>query len=385
MELLHLRLAFLSAWPAALFAALPLGGALPAVLVFEGPAYFSRLQEADAARDLHELIACEAQGRCESLEASVLQRVVAVVGQPRNASLLRHLPGLRLVQSTSYMYPALALVPGQAAVASYQCNWREVYGVEPIAEWVLAAVFNWNYRIGERSAKFAGCAWGPDAPYRCPSTEELTAHPVLMNQTLGVLGYGKIGESVARRSAALGMRTVATKAHGPFTPTPENLAWLSNNNDELLRQSDFVVLTLPGSVQGIINRTSLQLMKPGAVVIPVSADPVDFDALYDALTRRSIGGAVVDVWPSGCWHFPDMQCGPPYGRAAEPYPKDIQRLDNAIVLPGMSMRDNKFWVGSAAYAGQNLNALARGLPLQGVVRNATAVVGGPPTEDQLVV
>merc|ERR1712046_557281 len=121
-----------------------------------------------------------------------------------------------------------------------------------------------------------------------------------MNQTMGILGYGKIGEAIARRSAALDMRTIATKTHGPFSPPPPPLAWISDDNDELLRQSDFVALSLPGSVQGIINRTSLALMKRSAVVIPLSAGPVDFDAMYDALVNRTIGGAVIDVWPHGC-------------------------------------------------------------------------------------
>merc|ERR1719159_1881824 len=105
-----------------------------------------------------------------------------------------------------------------------------------------------------------------------------------MNQTMGILGYGKIGEAIARRSAALGMRTIATKVHGPFSPPPPPLTWLSDDNDELLKRS-----------------------------------PTDFDALYDALVNKSIGGAVLDVWPQGCWSFPEMECGPPYGSAAEPY------------------------------------------------------------------
>ena len=124
----------------------------------------------------------------------------------------------------------------KAAVASYQPDWRDVWGVEPIAEFVLAAVFEWNYRLRERGQRFADCAWGPDAPNRCPSPAELTSHPVLMNQTIGVLGYGKIGKAVARRSTALGMRTVATKVHGPFTPTPQDRESIE------LRESKRVVL-----------------------------------------------------------------------------------------------------------------------------------------------
>jgi len=193
-----------------------------------------------------------------------------------------------------------------------------------------------------------------------------------MNQTIGVLGYGKIGQAVARRAAALGMRAVATKVHGPFTPPPPPLTWLSGDNDLLLEQSDFVVITVPGSVVGVINKTSLALMKPGSVLIPVSANPVDFLALYGALKQNEIGGAVLDVWPHGCWHFPDMACGPPFGPDAEPAQQEFQRLSNVLALPGMAMRDAKFWSGSAAWVTRNLRALSAGLPLHGVVRNGTS-------------
>lgn len=348
---------------------------LPIALVFESPIYFQSLTSS-LEPGLIELRACDqTTDFCASLEEPLLRRCIAVVGQPHNITLLGRLPGLRLVHSTSFMYPVLAEVPPQATVVSYMPDWRDVYGVEPIAEFVLAAVFDWNYRLRERSAEFSSCAWGADAPARCPSVRDLTSHEVLMNKTLGVLGYGKIGEAIARRSAALGLRTIATKVHGPFTPPPSPLTWLSDDNDKLLAESDFIVTALPGSVLGVINRTSLALAKKSAVVIPISAGPIDFDALYDALKKRLIGGAVIDVWPHGCWRFPEMQCGPPFGRSAEPYAGgNLQELDNVVALPGMAMRDAKFWAGSVEWVDGNLRSLAKGLPLRGIVRNSTSEV-----------
>jgi len=352
---------------------------LPSVLVFESSAYFSSLSESGRVFGILELVHCGEPDYCRSLDESFRRRVLAVVGQPFNITFLERLPALQLVHSTSYMYPRLSQVPSRAVVASYMPAWRDVYGVEPIAEFLIAAAFQWNYRLREKRDQFVACAWGDDAPQRCPSTQQLTGHPVLMNQTMGILGYGKIGKAVAKRSAALGMRTIATKLHGPFFPPPAPLTWLSDDNDRLLRESDFVVLTLPGSAPNIINHTSLRLMKSTSVVLPISAGTVDFDALYTALSRRVIGGAVIDVWPHGCWHFPDMECGAPYGRKAEPYgTEQIQKLDNVIALPGMAMRDDKFWASSALWVLENLIALIKGTPLLGIVRNATdlAEAGG---------
>ncbi|CAK9035584.1 Glyoxylate reductase, partial [Durusdinium trenchii] len=160
------------------------------------------------------------------------------------------------------------------------------------------------------------------------------------------------------------MRLLATRRHGPF------LSWLISDNDRLLEESDFVAVTVPGFVRGLINKTSLALMKPHAVLIPISANPVDFDALYQVLLTRSIG-AVLDVWPQGCWHFPDMFCGPPYAEEAQPFWANLATLENVVVLPGVAMRDEIFWSNSAHFVAANLVALVDGRPLRGVVCNAS--------------
>ena len=347
--------------------------ALPAVLVFEDGAYLQGLAAHANLRASIELIHCPLPRSCASLDSATRRRVLAVVGNPRNASLLQTLPRLRLVQSTSYFHPHPDEVPRRAVIAQYSPDWRNVYGVEPIAEWVLAAAFDWAYNLRSRAASFRSCAWGEDAPRRCASDTSLTRHPTLMGQTMGVLGYGAIGQAVASRAAALGMRTVATRRHGPFTPAPSGLAWLSSDNDRLLREADVIALTVPGSTIGLINETSLRLMKPSALLIPVSAGPVDFAALSAALARGEIGGASIDTWPSGCWRFPETHCGPPWGEAAQPYDAAarLQSMSSAMPLPSMSMRDERFWAASAQFVAMNLGALVRDGHVQGLVRNGT--------------
>ena len=59
------------------------------------------------------------------------------------------------------------------------------------------------------------------------------------------------------------------------------------------------------------------------------------------------------------------------GRADWPGSPTLARLPNVLPLPGMAMRDVRFWRGSAALAASNLRALAAGEPLQHIVRNAT--------------
>ena len=122
----------------------------------------------------------------------------------------------------------------------------------------------------------------------------------------------------------------------------------------------------------MINATSLALMKDDAVIIPVSAGPINYAALEAALVQRPRLRAIMDVWPAGCWHYPNVTCGAPLGAADWPAPASLGRLPNVLPLPGASMRDASFWRWSVGFVAANLDALASGKPLKGVVRNATA-------------
>ena len=62
-----------------------------------------------------------------------------------------------------------------------------------------------------------------------------------------MLGFGKIGQQVAKRAAALGATVVATTLpSSAVQPPPAPLKWLSSDNDRLYRESDVIIETLPG-------------------------------------------------------------------------------------------------------------------------------------------
>lgn len=115
-----------------------------------------------------------------------------------------------------------------------------------------------------------------------------------------------------------------------------------------------------------------------ALLIPVSAGQVDFDDLESALRARPAMHAVIDVWPSGCWHYPNTTCGTPPGERCWPARRSLARLPNVLPLPGMSMRDAIFWNASVALAADNLANLVAGRPLANVVRNASEEVAAWP-------
>lgn len=141
----------------------------------------------------------------------------------------------------------------------------------------------------------------------------------LYGETLGIIGFGHIGQEVAKRARALEMNMVA------FDPVarPERAADLGvelTSLDDLLTRSDYVTLHAPSNpaTRQILNERTLGLMKPSAWVFNTArGDLIDEAALYQALAEKRIAGAGLDTFE------------------VEPTPPDnpILKLDNVVVTP----------------------------------------------------
>lgn len=142
---------------------------------------------------------------------------------------------------------------------------------------------------------------------------------MLSGSTLGILGLGNIGGSMAKLGQALQMNVIAW---GP-TLTPERAS--ANGveyvpHDDLFRRSDalFVALKLPDATRGIVGAKELAFMKPTSYIVNIARGPIiQEDALVAALQQRRIAGAGLDVY--------DL----------EPLPTDhpFTRLDNVVLTP----------------------------------------------------
>ncbi len=117
--------------------------------------------------------------------------------------------------------------------------------------------------------------------------------------TLGIVGLGRIGQALARRVRALGMRVIYHNQRrlDPSVESELGATWLSL--DELLGQSDVVSIHVPLSpaTRGLIGRSELAAMRPGAILINTARGAViDEPALVDALGSGQIGGVGLDVF-----------------------------------------------------------------------------------------
>jgi len=126
----------------------------------------------------------------------------------------------------------------------------------------------------------------------------------LKGRTAAIIGYGGIGQEVARRLAGFAMKILAVSRRGPKEgDVHADFHGGSHSLHEVLRQADFVIVAPPlnDETRGLIGAAELACMKSGAFVINVARGPVlDYDALLATLKEGRIAGAGLDVF----WYEP---------------------------------------------------------------------------------
>ncbi|HBY94022.1 MAG: D-glycerate dehydrogenase [Ardenticatenaceae bacterium] len=179
--------------------------------------------------------------------------------------------------------------------------------------------------------------WGPT----------LLLGPDVTGATLGIIGFGRIGQAVARRARGFDMR-VLTYAPRPDRAAAERLGVeVLDNLAGLLRLADFVSIHTPltSETYHLIGERELNLMRPGAILVNTARGPcVDPDALYRALRDEQIACAALDV------------------TEPEPIPpkSPLLELDNIIITPHIASASIQTRDKMATMAAANLAAGLKG-------------------------
>jgi phosphoglycerate dehydrogenase-like enzyme len=228
-------------------------------------------------------------------------------------------------------------------------NSREVHG-PVVAEHVMGLIFALAKKIPQAVALQHKHLWGQESMWRAGVRPR-----ELAGATLGLIGVGSIGRRVAEMGSALGMRVIAVREHlEKGTPPGVQAIFAPSSIDDMLRQSDYVVLAAPlvGSTRGLIDAGRLSAMKPEACLINVGRGPqVDEAALVEALRSRQIAGAALDVF----------EC--------EPLPAEslLWDLDNLLITPHNGSITEKLWHRHYEQFSANLRRYIAGEPLRFVV------------------
>ena len=121
----------------------------------------------------------------------------------------------------------------------------------------------------------------------------------LAGKVLAIVGYGSVGQQIAFRAMAFGMRIMAIKRN-PLIDNDLALEFIGTLSDlgKVLKDADFVSITLPltSETQGCFGAKEFAVMKPSAILLTSSrSEIVDNQALLSALKNHALAGAVLDV------------------------------------------------------------------------------------------
>lgn len=235
------------------------------------------------------------------------------------------IPKVRLVQSvaTGVDLFEMAALPKGAAV----CN---CFGHETaIAEYIIMTWLALHHRLFQIVGEFRDQAsWGSSW------VQSGAPHGEVRNTTLGIVGYGRVGQEVAKRAAPFGCRILAANRSPREAGAEVERIYPLAELDRMLPECDTVAVctALGPETTGLITAHRLSLMKPSAFIINIARGPViEEDALFAALSGNKIGGAAIDVW----WQYPTAD-DPNRRGSRHPF----HELPNVIVTP-----HNSGWTG----------------------------------------
>ncbi|UWG99085.1 D-2-hydroxyacid dehydrogenase [Dehalobacter sp. DCM] len=166
------------------------------------------------------------------------------------------------------------------------------YGTESVGQMAIALLLEMCHHVGAHSESVKKGEWSsnPDWTYwQFPLIE-------LSGKTMGIIGYGRIGQATGRIAQAMGMSILAVDTCQDASLEGPTMRY--TDLDDLLRQSDVIVLHCPlfESTKAIINKETIAKMKPGVMIVNNSRGPLIVEAdLAEALNSGKIAGAALDV------------------------------------------------------------------------------------------
>jgi phosphoglycerate dehydrogenase-like enzyme len=231
--------------------------------------------------------------------------VLLDVDQLSTSDFLRRAPRVRWIQSSSSgvgeWVRRLGLVDAPVVVT----NAAGIHAT-PLAEFALFAMLYFARRWPRMAAEQRAHHW------------ERCAIDTLENKTLGIIGLGQVGRTVARLARQFGMRVVGTRRSGAESGVDH--VYSADEVRVVLGQSDYVVLCVPHTAEtaGLIGAGELARMKPGAVLINIARGTiVDEAALIEDLRSGRLAGAALDVFSreplpadSPLWDMPTVLVTP---------------------------------------------------------------------------
>ncbi|MDU5510576.1 D-2-hydroxyacid dehydrogenase [Enterococcus gilvus] len=217
------------------------------------------------------------------------------------------------------------------------------YGTDGVAQYAIALLLELCHRIGEHSTTVFAGDWTTNADWCYWNSPQME----LAGKTIGIIGYGRIGQKVGAIAAALGMTVIANdRSHTEGIVAGAKMVDL----DQLFSESDVISLHCPlfPETEGLINKETIAKMKDGVYIVNDSRGQLINEAdLRDALNSGKVGGAAVDVV------------------STEPIKQDNPLLEakNMIITPHMAWASREARARLMAIAVENVEKFQAGTPV----------------------
>lgn len=166
------------------------------------------------------------------------------------------------------------------------------YGTEAVAQFTIALLLELCHHIGAHSQCVMEGEWTRREDF-CFWNYPLTE---LAGKTMGIIGFGRIGQATAKIAQAFGMNILACSRNRNVSLESETCHYA--DLDELLANSDVISLHCPllPETQGMINKKTIAKMKDNVMILNSSRGPLIVEEdLMEALNNGKVGGAAVDV------------------------------------------------------------------------------------------
>ena len=218
------------------------------------------------------------------------------------------------------------------------------YGTAAVAQFTLALILELCHHIGEHSRAVFNGDWTKSVDF-CFWNYPLVE---LAGKTLGIIGFGRIGQATANIAQAFGLNVLAYDS--VQNPDLESDTCKYATLDELLSKSDIISLHCPlfESTKGIINKDNIAKMKDGVLIINTSRGPLVVEEdLREALESGKVAGAAVDVVSS------------------EPISEDnpLLKAKNCIITPHIAWAPKESRTRLMNTTIENLEAFIKGFPI----------------------
>lgn len=166
------------------------------------------------------------------------------------------------------------------------------YGTDAVSQMAIALLLEICHHTGEHSNSVKRGEWANNSDW-CYWNYPLIE---LAGKTMGIIGYGRIGQGTGRIAQALGMKVIAYDEYRNLSLENENMKYV--DLDELMAKSDVITLHCPlfESTQGMINKDTISKMKDNVIIINNSRGQLIVEEdLAEALNSGKVAAAAVDV------------------------------------------------------------------------------------------